>query len=293
MILNACAHTHTHTHTHTQPKVTASPPTTHTLSHSTDHDSHQIVVTLNNHAVSTLNNSKQSPSPKAHLANGVHTHIPVKPAPKTGSPTLVAAPTGPGFVTIPKTGSPGFVSPQSLPKPIGSPVSTTMQTLPMLTIPPGGLVNSDPGVKNISGGTVLSPVLTPQLVQLQQIITQQNLALIQEQQKRQQLANTRQRNDSLSNANPTQSAVPNLIQIPSTASSPKGFEIIDLTKAGQRSSPGQSSPKLISAQPNVVFVQNDGATVAKGTGAVGGALRVVNPSSVPVQPQNRAVNKGM
>ena len=154
-------------------------------------------------------------------------------------------------------------------------------------------MNSDPGVKNISGGTVLSPVLTPQLVQLQQIITQQNLALIQEQQKRQQLANTRQRNDSLSNANPTQSAVPNLIQIPSTASSPKGFEIIDLTKAGQRSSPGQSSPKLISAQPNVVLVQNDGATVAKGTGAVGGALRVVNPSSVPVQPQNRVVNKGM
>ncbi len=155
--------------------------------------------------------------------------------------------------------------------PLNSPKTNSVYSLPMLSIPPGCVVNSESG----TGGAILSPALPPQL--LQQILTQQNLQILQDQQKQNQgFANK---------TSPTLvTKLPNLITSNQNLS-PKALQIIDLTKTQLSGLPaqGQGSPK------NFIFVSKDGTQVAPlatmATGQVGGALRVLTP------PQSKPVNK--
>ncbi len=259
--------------THTQARVTTSPtaPT-----HPHEHESHRIVVTLNNHASSTLDHSTTRQSPTTTLANGLQTNLPVRPVPKTCSTS---------FATPRNTQR--FSPPSG-----GSPVSTSVHTLPMLTIPSGGVVNSD------SGGTILSPALTPQLVQ--QFMAQQSLSFLQEQQKQQRQNHVHQQQQGYTKINPNLiTQVPNLVALNQNSS--KGLQIIDLTKNQlatlptqvQRSNQSQSLPK---PHPNVVYVSKDGTQVTPlvtmGTGNIGGALRVLNPSGAQLNPRTKVINKG-
>ncbi len=263
-----------HTHTHTQARVTTSP-TGSTPTH--EHESHRIVVALNNHATSPLDHSSRQ-SPTTTLANGLQTNlpVPVRPVSKTSS-TSVATPRNLQRFSPPSG---------------GSPVSTSVHTLPMLTIPSGGIVNSD------SGGTILSPALTPQLVQ--QFMAQQSLSFLQEQQKQHRQNHVHQQ-QGYTKINPNLiTQIPNLVSLNQNISS-KGLQIIDLTKnqlaslptQAQRSIQGQCLPK---PHPNVVYVSKDGTQVTPlvtmGTGNIGGALRVLNPSGAQLNPQTKAINKG-
>ncbi len=162
----------------------------------------------------------------------------------------------------------------------------------MLTIPSGGIVNSD------SGGTILSPVLTPQLVQ--QFMAQQSLSFLQEQQKQQRQNHAHQQQQGYTKINPNPNLVPNLVALNQNSSS-KGLQIIDLTKNQlvtlptqvQRSNQSQSLPK---PHPNVVYVSKDGTQVTPlvtmGTGNIGGPLRVLNPSGAQLNPRTKVINKG-
>ncbi|XP_064398717.1 mucin-6-like isoform X2 [Halichondria panicea] len=264
---------HSHQPTEKHARVTTSP-TGSTPTH--EHESHRIVVALNNHATSPLDHSSRQ-SPTTTLANGLQTNLPVPVRP------------------VSKTSSTSVSTPRNLqrfsPPSGGSPVSTSVHTLPMLTIPSGGIVNSD------SGGTILSPALTPQLVQ--QFMAQQSLSFLQEQQKQHRQNHVHQQ-QGYTKINPNLiTQIPNLVSLNQNISS-KGLQIIDLTKnqlaslptQAQRSIQGQCLPK---PHPNVVYVSKDGTQVTPlvtmGTGNIGGALRVLNPSGAQLNPQTKAINK--